>query len=186
MLQRTISGWRFHHQFRADPDSPLRQPQYAICSPELDSDGGNWAATMMTSMELGDSYAVDTAIDAAFRGAKIMFADHRSRAEPQLLMPEFHRPFGPAELSDGMLRYLCLVSALTAYRLPSFMALNEPETSLHTDMIDPLADLIGQSADKTQLLVVTHSTRLADRLDLDFGARVVRLRKDRGETIIED
>ena len=186
MLQRAISGWRFHHQFRADPDSPLRKPQYAICSPELDSDGGNWAATMMTSMELGDSYAVDTAVDSAFRGAKIMFAEHRSRAEPQLLMPEFHRPFGPAELSDGMLRYLCLVSALTAYRLPSFMALNEPETSLHTDMIDPLADLIGQAADKTQLLVVTHSTHLAERLDLDFGARVVRLRKDRGETVLED
>ncbi|MEM7211190.1 MAG: AAA family ATPase, partial [Pseudomonadota bacterium] len=166
MLQRAISGWRFHHQFRADPGSPLRQPQYAICSPELDSDGGNWAATMMTSMELGDSYALDTAVDNAFPGAKLMFAESRSRAEPQLLMPEFHRPFGPAELSDGMLRYLCLVSALTAYRLPRFMALNEPETSLHPDMIDPLAELIGQAADKTQVLVVTHSARLAERLDL--------------------
>lgn len=185
-LQRAITAWRFYHQFRADPASPLRQPQYAICAPELDSDGGNWGAAMMTSMELGDDHAVNTAVDAAFPGARLMFQEHRSRAEPQLLMPEFHRPFGPAELSDGMLRYLCLAAALTAYRLPGFMALNEPETSLHTGMIAPLATMIGQAAQNTQILVVTHSTELAERLDLDFAARLVRLIKDRGETILDD
>ena len=101
-------------------------------------------------------------------------------------MPEFHRPFGPAELSDGTLRYLCTVAALTAYRLPAFMALNEPETSLHPDMIPPLADLIGGASDRSQILVVTHSRDLADRLDLDYAAKVVRLRKVRGETVLED
>ncbi|MEM7424045.1 MAG: AAA family ATPase [Pseudomonadota bacterium] len=186
MLQRAISGWRFHHQFRADPASPLRQPQYAICAPELDSDGGNWAAALMTSAELGDPFPVDTAVDAAFPGARLVFAENRGRAEPQLLTREFHRPFGPAELSDGMLRYLCLIAALTAYRLPTFMALNEPETSLHPDMIAPLADLIGRSAGRAQILVVTHSQALAERLDLDYAALIVRLVKTRGETCIEE
>lgn len=90
------------------------------------------------------------------------------------------------ELSDGMLRCLCLIAALTAYRVPNFLALNEPETSLHESMIDPLADLIGRAADRSQIVAVTHSARLAERLDLDYAARVVRLRKDRGETVIEE
>ena len=186
MLQAEILRWRFYHQFRADPASPLRQPQHAITSPMLDSDGANWAATLMTRAELDDPYHVAEAVGAAFPGARLDFDAQGMRIEPRLTMPEFHRPFGPQELSDGMLRMLCLIAALTALRLPTFMALNEPETSLHRDMIAPLADLIGSAAARTQMLVVTHSAELAERLDLDHAARLVRLSKDRGETVIVD
>ena len=185
-LQREIGRWRFYHQFRADPASPLRQPQFSVTSPMLDSDGGNWAAALMTRMDLDDPAHVDEAIGAVFPGAALTFDSQGVRIEPRLRMPEFHRPFGPQELSDGMLRMLCLISALTALRLPLFLALNEPETSLHPDMIAPLAELIGQAAGRTQILVVTHSTELAERLDLDHGAQVLRLGKDRGETVILD
>ncbi|WP_338872786.1 AAA family ATPase [Myxococcus stipitatus] len=36
-------------------------------------------------------------------------------------------------------RALCLVAALLSPRPPSFLALNEPETSLHPDLMEPLA-----------------------------------------------
>ncbi|MEM7742402.1 MAG: AAA family ATPase [Pseudomonadota bacterium] len=196
-LQREIGRWRFYHQFRADPGSPLRGPQAAITSPALDSDGGNWASVLYTRLYLessmgsvkGDDVArspITEAVGAAFPGAELGFETPGQRVEPLLRLPEFHRPFNGLELSDGQLRMLCLIAALTALRLPPFLALNEPETSLHPDMIVPLAHLIGHAAPRAQMLVVTHSAALAETLDLDYAAHVVRLTKDRGETVLED
>ena len=64
-------------------------------------------------------------------------------------------------MSDGTLRYLAIAGALLGYRLPSFIALNEPETSLHPDLLEPLARLILRAGQRTQIWVVTHSERLA-------------------------
>ncbi|MEM0988851.1 MAG: AAA family ATPase [Pseudomonadota bacterium] len=186
LLQRQISRWRFHHQFRTDAASPLRSIQTAVTSPALDSDGANWAATLMTRDNLDDPYHVAQSIEDAFPGAALSFESFGQRVEPRLHLPEFHRPFTGPEISDGQLRMLCLIAALTALRLPPFLALNEPETSLHPGMIAPLARLIGAASARSQILVVTHSAALAEALDLDYAASVVRLGKDRGETVVED
>ena len=185
LLQSAIRRWRFYHQFRTDAASPLRQPQNAITSPELDSDGGNWTSVMMTSAELGDGFDIQSEIDAAFPGATIAFPTAGARAEAALTFPEFQRPFGADELSDGTLRYLCLIAALAPYRLPPFLALNEPETSLHPSLIPPLAHLIGRASRETQVLIVTHSSELAEILDLDYAATILRLEKRKGETRID-
>ena len=50
--------------------------------------------------------------------------------------------FDASELSDGTLHYLCLLAALLSPRPPSLLALNEPEASIHPDLIGPLAKLI--------------------------------------------
>lgn len=54
------------------------------------------------------------------------------------------RVFEANELSDGTLRYLALCGALLGYRLPGLIALNEPEASLHPELLEPLARLILQ------------------------------------------
>jgi predicted ATPase len=80
-------------------------------------------------------------------------------------MPDYpKRTFEAAELSDGTLRYLALAGALLGYRLPAFIALNEPETSLHPELLEPLARTIARAAQRTQIWVVTHSERFADAL----------------------
>ena len=56
---------------------------------------------------------------------------------------------------------LALAGALLAYRLPAFIALNEPEASLHPDLLEPLARLIVRASERTQVWLVTHSERLA-------------------------
>ena len=65
-----------------------------------------------------------------------------------------------AELSDGTLRYLLLIAALLSPRPPDLMILNEPETSLHPDLLPPLARLIAQAAQRTQIIVVSHAEPL--------------------------
>ena len=117
-----------------------------------------------------------------FPGAKLDFIEAAGRHAIALQTPNFPRPFAAPELSDGTLRYLCLVGALCAYRRPAFIALNEPEASLHPEMIDPLARLIGRAAQDSQILVVTHSERLARILDVEAGAKMIHLEKRGGET----
>jgi predicted ATPase len=100
--------------------------------------------------------------------------------------PEFpYRTFEASELSDGTLRLLGLAGALMAYRLPPFIALNEPESSLHPDLMTPLAEMIVKAAERTQVWLVTHSERLAKAIE-DTGAGAVRtVVKRNGATMIE-
>ena len=80
------------------------------------------------------------------------------------------RPLGASELSDGTLRYLLLVAALLSPRAPTFMILNEPETSLHPDLLPPLARLIAKASQRSQVVVVSHAASLVSAL-CDGGAR---------------
>jgi predicted ATPase len=90
-----------------------------------------------------------------------------------------------AELSDGTLRYLLLIAALLSPRPPALMILNEPEASLHPDLLAPLARLIEQAAKQSQIVVVTHAPALVAELASAPAARLIRLEKQFGETIVE-
>jgi predicted ATPase len=90
-----------------------------------------------------------------------------------------------AELSDGTLRYLALVAALLTPRPPAFLVLNEPETSLHPGLLTPLADLVAAVPPETQILVVTHSERLAEAIPVRCDSVVRRLISYDGETRLE-
>lgn len=61
------------------------------------------------------------------------------------------------------------MGALLAYRLPPLIALNEPEASLHPDLLPALARIIAKAAQRTQVWVVTHSQVLADALAAETG-----------------
>ena len=70
----------------------------------------------------------------------------RGRFDLELRPTVCYVPSAAAELSDGTLRYLLLVAALLSPRPPSLMVLNEPETSLHVDLLPALASLIAARA----------------------------------------
>jgi len=103
-----------------------------------------------------------------------------------MVFPDYpQRVFEAAELSDGTLRYLALVGALLAYRLPAFVALNEPESSLHPALLDPLARLIAAAAERTQIWLVTHSSELAAALARYGGIEPRTVIKRDGQTWLE-
>ncbi|TXN68694.1 AAA family ATPase [Methylobacterium sp. WL6] len=102
-----------------------------------------------------------------------------------MVFPDYpKRIFEASELSDGMLRFLALAGALLAYRLPPFVALNEPEASLHPDLLAPLARMIVKAAERTQVWLVTHSERLADAILDERSAKPHRVIKRQGATWI--
>jgi predicted ATPase len=166
LLRRTMLDWRFYHDFRTDRATPLRAPCLAVTTPTLASDGTDLAAVFATLVHIrGDTVDLDRAVADAFPGATLVVPEPDRTASFGMVLPDYpKRVFEAAELSDGTLRYLALAGALLAYRLPAFVALNEPETSLHPDLLDPLARMIARAAARTQIWVVTHSERLADAI----------------------
>ena len=162
-VRQALAGWRFFHGFRTDPESPLRRPSRAVTSPLLASDGGNLAAVFATLRHIREETVdIDAAIDAAFPGAELIVPRPEEFASFGMIFPETpKRVFQAHELSDGTLHFLALMGALLSYRLPPFVALNEPETSLHPDLLPALAKIIAKAAERTQIWVVTHSQPLA-------------------------
>lgn len=165
-VRHAISSWRFYHGFRTDPDSPLRRPSFAVTSPMLNSDGSNLAAVFATLRYVReDSFDLDEAVETAFPGARLLIPPPQENATLSMTFPDLSkRQFGAHELSDGTLQFLALMGALLAYRLPPFIALNEPETSLHPKLLPALAGIIARAAERSQIWVVTHSRELADLL----------------------
>lgn len=186
LVRLAMTAWRFHHDFRTDAESPLRRPCLAVTTPTLASDGSDLAAVFATLAHIRqDTGDLDMALDGAFPGARLVVPEPGREASFGVTFPDFPgRTFAASELSDGTLRYLALTGALLAYRLPPFIALNEPESSLHPDLMEPLARMIARAAERTQIWLVTHSERLADGIATHGGARPRTVIKRDGETWI--
>ena len=92
------------------------------------------------------------------------------------------RPLTAAELSDGTLRYLLWIAALLTPRPPSLMILNEPETSLHPDLLPALARLIEKASTRAQVWVVSHASRMISALKESKHCNAITLTKELGET----
>jgi len=180
--RETFLAWRFYHQFRTDADSPMRRPRIGFWSPVLSHDGSNLAATLQTIAESGKELELDAIIESAFPGLGWAAVDGAGRFQLQLHKSGLGRAFDASEISDGTLRFFCLAAALLTEKLPPFLILNEPETSLHTSLIAPLADLISRVPESTQLLIVTHSKELAREIMERREAKTVELVDYEGET----
>ena len=183
-LRNEILRWRFYHHFRTDLESPLRQPQIGVQTPVLSHDGSDLAAAIQTILEIGDDAFLRETISQAF-GATLLIESVGTLFSLQLKMPGLLRPLQGREFSDGQLRFLCLCAALLSPRPPSLLAVNEPETSLHPDLLDPVARLVVRASKHTQLWITTHSRPLAESIESHSGIPRVKLCMRDGETVRE-
>jgi len=182
MLREQMRGWRFYDQFRADLEAPARQPQIGTHTPVLANDGADLAAALQTSVEIGDAQALADSVGDAFPGASVSVSHHDGRFEVEMRQHGLLRPLKAAELSDGTLRYLLWIAALLTPRPPQLLVLNEPETSLHPELLPALGRLIGRAAEHSQIIVVSHAARLIAALEELAGCNSVTLEKNLGET----
>lgn len=184
---RFAEQWRFFHGFRTDAQSPLRRPCLAVTAPLLDEDGSNLAAVFATiSVNRGEMPEIDDIVADALSGAQLVIPEPEEGVSIGLSLPDFpKRVFSAREFSDGQLRFLALTGALMSYRLPPVIALNEPEASLHPDMLEPLADMIAAAAKRSQIWIVTHSERLAEAVARRCGVRFRHVVRQDGKTWIE-
>jgi predicted ATPase len=181
-LRERIRSWRFYDQVRTDARAPARAAQVGTRTPILGHDGADLAAALQTIREIGDDDALDAAVDRAFPGSAVQVHVDAGRFDLALDQPGLLRPLAGAELSDGTLRYLLWVAALLTPRPPALLVLNEPETSLHPELLTPLAELIAAASARTQIVVVTHARALVEALEGTGEAHTIELVKELGAT----
>jgi predicted ATPase len=181
-----VRRWRFHDHFRSDEAAPARQPQVGTRTPVLGHDGADLASAVATLREIGDAAAFDEAIADAFPGCSVDIEARHGQLEVQMRQPGLLRPLRAAELSEGTLRFVLLATALLSPRPAPLLVLNEPEASLHPDLLPALGRLVARAARDSQLVVVTHSGRLAAAIEAEDpdDLRRIELRKEHGETLV--
>ena len=185
-LREQIRSWRFYDHFRTDSQAPARLPQIGTHTPILGNDGADMAAALQTIQEIGDQDALAGAVNDAFPGSSISVLNIEGRFEIAMHQHGLLRPLKAAELSDGTLRYLLWIAALLTPRPPGLLVLNEPETSLHPDLLPALGRLIANAAERSQVLVVTHASQLIASLEEQRDCNSITLEKELGETKIAD
>jgi predicted ATPase len=184
-VREALRGWRFYDHFRTDSESPTRTAQIGTFSPVLHHDGSNLASALQTIIEIRPDDALEKTIEDAFPGSRLSVEELNGRFELQLRQHGLLRPLSAVELSDGTLRYLLWTAALLTPRPPELMVLNEPETSLHPDLLPALARLIRAAANQTQIIVVSHARPLIDTLVEDPACTRLHLTKALGETTLD-
>ncbi|MGJ0535131.1 AAA family ATPase [Methylocystis sp.] len=132
------------------------------------------------------AFGIAEAVAEAFPGSRLEIFQQSGRLEIGLQTGNLNRPLHASELSDGTLRYLCLVGAFLGLRMPSFVVLNEPEMSLHPDLLKPLARLIHKGSQRTQVWVITHSELLTKYIEEYGAAQTLHVSMKDGMTIVSE
>lgn len=157
-LRRSLASWRFYDGFRVDLDAPVRRPQVGTTR-VLADDGADLAAALQTIAEDGRAPLHESVADAF--EVLACTSPPRTGCSTRRLPPAGDAP--PAAQRRAVRRHAALpaVGRGAAHRrAPPLMVLNEPETSLHPSLLAPLARPVHEAAQRTPLVVVTHSDEL--------------------------
>ncbi len=84
-------------------------------------------------------------------------------------------------LSDGTIRYICLLAILLDPEPPPFIAIEEPELGIHPDLMPRIVDLMIDASSRTQLVVTTHNDTIVDALN-DRPESIIVCEKHDGQT----
>jgi predicted ATPase len=183
LVRESMRDWRFYDHLRTDRDAPARKPQVGVYTPVLSADGADLAGALQTIREIGNDDELAEVIADAFPGAALQVTETGGYFDLLIHQHGLLRPLSTAELSDGTLRFLLLTAALLSPRPPKLMILNEPETSLHADLLPALGRLIARAARRSQVVVVSHAAPLVAALTAAQDCNQIVLSKELGETI---
>ena len=180
-LKRRYETIRLYRNWSFGPDAPLRTPCGAHGRSDfLDEDGGNLA--LVLSQFKGDhKRAVLDALRSLYDGIVDFQCPVTGGTVALSLDEKGNRAIPATLLSDGTLRYLCLLAVLLHPKPPPLICIEEPELGLHPDLLPTLTDLMLDASQRSQLVVTTHSDVIVDALT-DQPESVVICEKHDGET----
>lgn len=109
---------------------------------------------------------------------------HVEAGNVQVVVQEGSVSVPATRLSDGTLRYLCLLAILCDPSPPPLVCLEEPELGLHPDILPGLARLLREASARCQLIVTTHSDVIVDTLT-ETPESIVVCEKHDGQTTMK-
>lgn len=147
-----------------DPQSPMREH------------GENWASTLR---ELLRDRTLRSELVVGLNAVVGDIADARTEASGHFLLPQFEHSiplgaqtkqkkwFDASQESDGTLRVAGLLTALLQTPAPSFIAIEEPELTVHPGVLPVLSDYLRERSGSSQVVITTHSPDLLDLVSAD-------------------
>ena len=163
-FRRRLASSTFYHVLNVEPRSPVRLPQPMRPGALPGKDGEDLVSCLFYLREADrDRFeVVEDSLRAAFPAFERL--DFPPVAAGTLAMTwrdkNLSKPLYMHQLSEGMLRFLWLATLLASPGLTALTLLDEPEVSLHPELLSLLAGLLREAANRTQLVVATHSDRL--------------------------
>jgi predicted ATPase len=163
-LRRTLSSVTQYHVLDVGPRAPVKLPQQMKPAPLPGADGEDLVPFLYNLREGDrDRYdAIEDALRSAFSGFENLNFPSAAAGMLSLTWKEqqFRESIYAHQLSEGTLRFLWLISLLQSPNLSTVTMIDEPEVSLHPELLSLLADLLREASKRTQLIVATHSDRL--------------------------
>jgi len=163
-FRRRLASSTFYHVLNVEPRSPVRLPQAMRPAPLPGKNGEDLVSSLyyLREAEPDRFEAIEDSLKAAFPGFKRL--DFPPVAAGTLAMTwrdnSFSKPLYMHQVSEGMLRFVWLATLLQSPGLTALTLLDEPEVSLHPELLSLLAGLLREAAARTQIVVATHSDRL--------------------------
>ncbi len=166
-LQTFLLNWRIYHDIDVSQSAPLRQSALARTERWVDSDGQNLIQVLHTLYNENRDFK--NAINAAMRAAfgddfeELLFppaADNR--IQMRVRWKSLKREQSAADLSDGTLRFLLLLTILANPFAEELIAIDEPEAGLHPAMLPIIAEYAVDASARSQIIFTTHSPQFLD------------------------
>ncbi len=152
-----------YHVLDVSAKAPVRLPQKLSPAQTPGPDGEDLLSCLFTMRETArDRFeAVEDALRAAFPTFERLEFPPQSGGLLTLGWRDqnFTRAIFANELSEGTLRFIWLATLLQSPGLAKVTLIDEPEVSLHPELLRLLADLMREASARTQLVVATHSDR---------------------------
>lgn len=184
-LADAYSRLRLYRRWTFGRDSVLREPQRTdLRTDRLEEDFSNLGLFLN---RLRRQPRVKAQVLAGLRDLYDGFTDFDVSVEGgtvQVFFTEGEFTIPATRLSDGTVRYLCLLAILCDPDPPPLIGIEEPELGLHPDLLPKVADLMDQASERTQIVATTHSDILVDALT-DRPESVVIVEKHEGQTSMQ-
>jgi predicted ATPase len=163
-FRRGLASSTHYHVLDVSPRAPVRLPQQ-MREAKLPGHDGEDLATCLYWMREADPERFETIEDtlhAAFPNFERLNFPPVASGLLAMTWKEknLKHPFFMHQLSEGTLRFLWLVTLLYSPGLTEITMLDEPEVSLHPELLSILADCLRDASRRTQLIVATHADRL--------------------------
>jgi predicted ATPase len=165
--QRGLASIAVYHDLHTNKDASIRQPAIARMEKRVDPDGQNLISVLHT-LYTGDrdfKRDINLAMQAAFGDdfEELVFPPASDqRIQLRIRWKSLKREQSAAELSDGTLRFLFLLTVLASPSPAPVIAIDEPETGLHPSMLPLVAEYAVDAATRSQVILTTHSPQLLD------------------------
>ena len=184
-LASSLSKIKLYREWNFGRHTPPRMPQKAdLPNDFLEPDCSNLGLVLNRLEGTPESKkTIIESLNALYDGIDGYYVKIEGGTVQVFFQEGYSSPVPATRLSDGTLRYLCLLAILVNPDPPPLVCIDEPELGLHPDVLHALADLIKKASERCQLIVTTHSDILVDAMTEIPDSVIIAERDESGSVL---